>query len=148
MKTRFNNANEAYEAVLDEILQEGVDFGDTKAIFNCGFYIDNPSDKAITNAERKWNQKYAAAEWAWYLSGDPSINKLGELYEEAGELAQALLKDDQPEVIDAIGDMVVVLTNLAHQRGVSIEQCINDAYKVISKRKGKMINGTFVKETL
>ena len=80
MKTRFENANEAYEAVLDEILQKGIDFGDTKAIFNCGFYIDNPSDKVITNAERKWNKKYAAAEWAWYLSGDPSINKLGELY--------------------------------------------------------------------
>ena len=43
------------------------------------------------------------------------------LQEEAGELAKALLKDDQPEVIDAIGDMVVVLTNLAHQRGVYIE---------------------------
>ena len=80
MKTRFNNANEAYEGVIDEILQKGIDFGDTKAIFNCGFYIDNPSDKVITNVERKWNEKYAAAEWAWYLSGDPSINKLGELY--------------------------------------------------------------------
>jgi len=80
MKTRFNNANEAYEAVIDEILQKGIDFGDTKAIFNCGFYIDNPSDKTITNAERKWNKKYAAAEWSWYLSGDPSVNKLGELY--------------------------------------------------------------------
>ena len=80
MRKRFNNANEAYEAVLDEIIQEGVDFDNTKAIFNCGFYIDNPSDKHITNAERDWSQKYAAAEWAWYLSGDPSINKLGELY--------------------------------------------------------------------
>jgi len=38
MKSKFKNANEAYEAVLDEILQEGIDFGDTKAIFNCGFY--------------------------------------------------------------------------------------------------------------
>ena len=80
MKTRFKNANEAYEAVLDKILQEGIDFGDTKAIFNCGFYIDNPSDKAITNAERKWSKKYAAAEWSWYLSGDPSVDKLAELY--------------------------------------------------------------------
>ena len=80
MKTRFNNANEAYEGVINEILQKGIDFGDTKAIFNCGFYIDNPSDKIITNVERKWNQKYATAEWAWYLSGDPKISKLGELY--------------------------------------------------------------------
>ena len=68
------------------------------------------------------------------------------LQEEAGELAKALLKNDQPEVIDAIGDMVVVLTNLAHLRGVHIETCIAEAYKVISKRKGKMINGTFVKD--
>tara|TARA_R110001632_G_scaffold5474_3_gene22156 strand:+ start:1010 stop:1849 length:840 start_codon:yes stop_codon:yes gene_type:complete len=88
-----------------------------------------------------------ATERGLYVSGDP-ITQYVKLQEEAGELAQALLKDDQPEVIDAIGDMVVVLTNLAHQRGVSIEKCINDAYKVISKRKGKMVNGTFVKETL
>jgi len=88
-----------------------------------------------------------ATERGLYVSGDP-ITQYVKLQEEAGELAQALLKDDQPEVIDAIGDMVVVLTNLAHQRGVTIEQCVNDAYKVISKRKGKMVNGTFVKETL
>ena len=68
------------------------------------------------------------------------------LQEEAGELAKALLKDDQDEVIDAIGDMVVVLTNLAHLRGVNIETCIASAYDVISKRTGKMINGTFVKD--
>ena len=38
--------------------------------------------------------------------------------EEAGELAKALLKNDQPEIVDAIGDMVVVLTNLAHLQGM------------------------------
>ena len=58
----------------------GVDFRDTKAIFNCGFYILNPEDNHITNKQRKWNLKYAEAEWQWYLSGDPSIKKLGELY--------------------------------------------------------------------
>ena len=68
------------------------------------------------------------------------------LQEEAGELAKALLKNDKPEVVDAIGDMVVVLTNLAFLQGVDIEHCIDSAYKVISKRKGKMINGTFVKD--
>ena len=68
------------------------------------------------------------------------------LQEEAGELAKALLQNDKAEVIDAIGDMVVVLTNLAHLEGVHIETCIAEAYKVISNRKGKMINGTFVKD--
>jgi len=80
-----------------------------------------------------------------YKSGNPKIQYV-KLQEEAGELAKALLKDDQPEVIDAIGDMVVVLTNLAHQRGVYIEECIQTAYEVINKRTGKMINGTFVKD--
>jgi hypothetical protein len=42
--------------------------------------------------------------------------------------------------------MVVVLTNLAHLRGVNIEECIASAYNVINKRTGKMINGTFVKD--
>ena len=68
------------------------------------------------------------------------------LQEEAGELAKALLKDDKPEIIDAIGDIVVVLTNLAHLQGVTIEDCVDSAYTVISKRTGKMINGTFVKD--
>ena len=68
------------------------------------------------------------------------------LQEEAGELAKALLNNDKPEVIDAIGDMVVVLTNLAHLEGFTIEECIDSAYSVISKRTGKMINGTFVKD--
>ena len=57
-----------------------------------------------------------------------------------------MLKNDQPEVIDAIGDIVVVLTNLAYMRGVHIESCISSAYDVISKRTGKMVNGTFVKD--
>jgi NTP pyrophosphatase (non-canonical NTP hydrolase) len=103
-----------------------------------------PKDKEVKVFKhiRQW-----ATDRGLYVAGDP-ITQYVKLQEEAGELAQALLKDDQPEVIDAIGDMVVVLTNLAHQRGVSIEHCINSAYEVIAKRKGKMINGTFVKETL
>jgi NTP pyrophosphatase (non-canonical NTP hydrolase) len=70
------------------------------------------------------------------------------LMEEAGELAAALLNKDMSEIVDAIGDMVVVLTNLAELEGVKIEDCIDVAYNVIARRKGKMINGTFVKEQL
>ena len=68
------------------------------------------------------------------------------LMEEAGELAQALLKQNQEEAVDAIGDMVVVLTNLAVFVGVDIEDCITSAYNEIKNRKGKMSNGTFVKQ--
>ena len=80
INTRFKNANEAYEFLLDQTIQHGEDFDDTKALFNCGFYIMNPQENHITNKERKWSLKYAEAEWQWYLSGDPSISKLGELY--------------------------------------------------------------------
>ena len=70
------------------------------------------------------------------------------LMEEAGELAQGLLKKDGYEIKDAIGDMVVVLTNLAALEGMQIENCIDSAYDEIKSRKGKMTNGTFVKQTL
>ena len=71
------------------------------------------------------------------------------LMEEAGEVAKALLNNDKAEIKDGIGDMVVVLTNLAHLAGFTIEECIDEAYDVISKRQGNMINGSFVKnETL
>ena len=108
---------------------------------------DEPKEKPVKELKIFKKIRQWATDRGLYVSGDP-ITQYVKLQEEAGELAQALLKDDQPEVIDAIGDMVVVLTNLAHQRGVSIEHCVNSAYEVIAKRKGKMINGTFVKETL
>ena len=68
------------------------------------------------------------------------------LQEEAGELAKALLDSNHDEVVDAIGDMIVVLTNLAHMEGLKIENCIDSAYNEIKNRKGSMINGTFVKD--
>ena len=80
MKNNFNNANEAFTYFYKKIRKKGVSFGDTKALFNVGFTILNPSDKIIHNKPRNWNLKYAEAEWQWYLSGDPSIEKLGEIY--------------------------------------------------------------------
>jgi NTP pyrophosphatase (non-canonical NTP hydrolase) len=80
-----------------------------------------------------------------YRNGDTKTQCL-KLYEEAGELSKAILKEDRDEFIDAIGDCVVVLVNLAELGNVSIEHCIEMAYTQIANRKGKMINGTFVKE--
>jgi len=79
-----------------------------------------------------------------YTDGDVKTQYV-KLQEEAGELAKAILNKDHPEIVDGIGDMVVVLTNLAHLSGTDIEFCINEAYKEISSRKGQMIDGTFVK---
>ena len=80
MKIHFKNANEAYEYYHDRILTHGIPFGDTKALFNIGFYLENPNDKMIINRERKWSLDYAEAEWQWYLSGDSNVKKLGEIY--------------------------------------------------------------------
>lgn len=77
---KFETANEAYEYLHDAIIQHGTDFGDTKALFNVGFYITNPLANAIINKERKWNMEYAEAEFQWYLSGDRNITKLGRIY--------------------------------------------------------------------
>ena len=92
------------------------------------------------NRIRMW-----ADERGLYEKGDPKTQYL-KLMEEAGELGRALLKDNVEEQIDAIGDMVVVLTNLSELIDVPIEECIESAYEVISQRTGKMINGTFVKD--
>ena len=82
----FRNANEAYEYLHDRIIQDGVEFGDTKALFNVGFYITNPCDRKIINKERNWKQDYAEAEWKWYLSENRNINKLGEIYGKVPEI--------------------------------------------------------------
>ena len=82
----FRNANEAYEYIHDRILQDGVDFADTKALFNVGFYITNPLDNKIINRERNWKQEYAEAEWQWYLSGNRNISELGKLYGKTPEI--------------------------------------------------------------
>jgi NTP pyrophosphatase (non-canonical NTP hydrolase) len=86
-----------------------------------------------------------AANKGIYASGDSKTQYI-KLQEESGELAKAILKNDDDEFIDAIGDCVVVLTNLAALKGYKIEDCINSAYNIIAKRTGEMINGTFVKD--
>ena len=80
-----------------------------------------------------------------YDGGDPKTQAL-KLVEEVGETCRAILKEDAPEMIDGIGDCVVVLTNLAELIGTPIEECIAQAYNEIKNRKGKMVNGTYKKD--
>jgi thymidylate synthase len=80
MRNTFETANEAYEYMHNEIVTNGVEFAGTKALFNIGFTIENPTNKVITNEERNWKHDYAEAEWKWYMSGDRNIAKLGEIY--------------------------------------------------------------------
>jgi len=120
---------------------------DRSYIYNKAFYeaYYNTDHTPVKTDERFDLIRDWAATRGLYQQGDPHTQYV-KLQEEAGELAKALLKNDQPEIVDAIGDMVVVLTNLAHLQGYDIEHCIDEAYKVIAARTGKMINGTFVKD--
>jgi len=121
-------------------------------IYNKAFYEayfnpeHTPAEACCGNTSERFDLiRDWAATRGLYQQGNPHTQYV-KLQEEAGELAKALLKNDQPEIVDAIGDMVVVLTNLAHLQGYDIEYCIDEAYKVIATRTGKMINGTFVKD--
>jgi len=102
-------------------------------------------DKQISHSSVFQNIRMWAEERGIYDRGDSNTQYV-KLMEEAGELAQGLLKKDKPEIIDAIGDMVVVLTNLAHMEGMDIEDCVQSAYTEIKNRQGRMVNGTFVKD--
>ena len=128
---RFPFGKDAYQAYLDGLT--------TRYNGNGNWRYDN-SESEMFQKIRDW-----AGERGLYTKGDKKT-QFCKLMEEAGELGRAILKEDQPEIVDAIGDMVVVLTNMAHLSGTTIEKCINTAYKVISKRTGKMVNGTFVKD--
>ena len=95
MQNSYKNANEAYEDLLKYVPMNGIDFDNTKAIFNCGFYIQNPLDNHITNKERNWKLEYAEAEWQWYLSADPSIDKLGEIYGKIPPIWEKMANSDR-----------------------------------------------------
>jgi len=120
---------------------------DRSYIYNKAFYEAFQAEPAIPvdnvfESIREW-----ARDRGIYDSGDVKT-QLIKLYEETGELAQAVLKKNDDDIIDAIGDSVVVLTNLATLAGYDIEHCINTAYGEIRGRTGSMVNGTFVKEQL
>ena len=121
----YNKALAKFNKTIEEFKQEETD--------------DEPN---VYDLIRKW-----AKDRGIYDDGDLKTQYI-KLQEESGELAKAILKEDKVEFIDAIGDMVIVLTNLAALGGLDIEDCIVSAYTVIAKRKGKMSNGTFVKQTL
>jgi len=139
--SKFMDYNGQYDHP-DVVTFQGTKTGALKMSGRCaeGPLMQNPAHYDMFDKIRQW-----ASERGIFQSGDPKTQYL-KLIEEAGELGRAILKDDQNEVVDAIGDMVVVLTNLAELRNVSIEACIRDAYQVISRRTGKMVNGTFVKD--
>ena len=106
----------------------------------CAPCASDDCEESLFDCIRVW-----AKDRGLYDKGDVKTQYI-KLMEETGEIGRAILKQDTEEVIDGIGDAVVVLTNLAELVGVPIEDCMQQAYNVISKRTGKMVNGTFKKD--
>jgi hypothetical protein len=97
MRNKFYNANEAFNYYWFEIQKKGIDFDNTKALFNIGFEIQQPIDNSINAPWRNWNKEYAEAEWQWYLSGSPKVSKLGSIYGKIPTIWQRMA-DDKGEV--------------------------------------------------
>lgn len=130
-----------YNKAMDEFTQS---LGKKSMALDC---YNQPDEAKVTNHNVYDLIRLWADERGIYRNGD-SKTQYTKLCEESGELARAILKKDKAELIDAIGDMVVVLTNLAALEGLKIEDCVQSAYNVIKSRQGSMINGTFVKSNM
>jgi NTP pyrophosphatase (non-canonical NTP hydrolase) len=81
------------------------------------------------------------------FTGSNASRQFIKLYEEQGELLESIVREDYPNVRDSIGDMIVVLTMIAKFYGTNLKECYEQAYNEIKDRRGKMINGIFVKES-
>ncbi|NSU82268.1 hypothetical protein HRH35_02750 [Enterococcus faecalis] len=76
-----------------------------------------------------------------------SEKQMLKVIEEVGEVGAALARDNQDDLRDGIGDVVVTLVILAMQNDMDLYECLNQAYNEIKDRKGKNVNGVFVKES-
>ena len=74
------------------------------------------------------------------------VSQLLKLLEEVEEIQQAIKTNDIEELADGIGDSTVVLILLSEIAGLKYEDCLQGAYDIISKRTGRMVDGTFVKD--
>ena len=91
---RFKNADKAFSYYKKQILDYGVDFDNTKALFNVGFTIVNPMDNWIKCSQRKWKYNYAESEWQWYLTGLPNVKMLGEIYGKVPEIWERMANEE------------------------------------------------------
>lgn len=78
-------------------------------------------------------------------NGTPSA-QCDKTFEEVEELAEGIDNNDREEIIDALGDILVTIIIQAEMQGLKLEDCLESAYNVISKRTGKMVDGQFVKD--
>jgi len=142
VRTSMYNPNRSY--VYNKALSEYINLLPKSGKVDDRLTNKEPKTEKVPNIYkliRAW-----AKERGIYEKGD-SKTQYVKLMEEAGELAKALLTNNKLEIKDAIGDMVVVLTNLAKLENMKLEDCVFSAYTEIANRKGSMQNGTFVKNS-
>jgi NTP pyrophosphatase (non-canonical NTP hydrolase) len=96
--------------------------------------------KQLIKQVEKW------AEAKGILAHATTLRQAEKTLEETNELICAILNEDRAEIKDAIGDIMVTIIIQAKMQGLTIEECLQSAYDVISKRTGKMVNGQFIKD--
>lgn len=79
------------------------------------------------------------------LKPENSLKQFTKVVEEVGEVAAALARNDKDELKDGIGDVIVTLIILAEQQGLAVGDCLQAAWDEIKNRKGKTVNGAFIK---
>jgi thymidylate synthase len=138
MRRKFKNADEAYNYFLDKILTDGINFGDTKALFNVGFTLEKPLENYIFNKERNWKPDYAEAEWQWYLSGDPNIKKLGQIYGKIPPIWERMA-DSQGNVMSNYGwqmyrndQLNYVIAKLKNEKDTRHQYCFSMIQKLVA----------------
>ena len=140
--TISNRENEKHTIKADKA-QQLADYFDVSIPYLLGYGTDNTFSDLI-NKINHW------ADERNLKQADPKIQWM-RITEEVGEIRDVLLKptkftEPQAALKDAIGDTLVTIIVLAHQLDLDVTECLGIAYEEIKNRKGKMINGTFVKE--
>jgi len=162
---KYFKLKEKTDSIVEDVInqfrkrsQVGIEkYGTTLAENNTDDFLEHTKQELMDavnyiqklQTQRKDNTQENVINWA----KERNLIKLGnapkqliKLSEEVGELSSAFLKNEFNEIKDAIGDIQIVLMILSEQLSIDYNQCLNDAYNVIKNRKGKTINGTFVKD--
>ena len=78
------------------------------------------------------------------IDGSTDKDQVLKLIQEMGELSDNVCKGN--DIRDDLGDMLVVMINIMKRNNITMEECLAVAYMDIKDRKGRMIDGIFVKE--
>jgi NTP pyrophosphatase (non-canonical NTP hydrolase) len=101
----------------------------------------------LTQSPRPWADR--VTQWAIdrnIVPGSTAERQFLKLVEEVGELSTALQKKDRKKIMDAIGDIAVTSNNIAELSEMTFKECCEAAWEEIKDRKGKLVNGVFVRE--